>query len=286
VENFVSLTKTLTAEDFGRPFAELSAPKQALVERRFPPAPDAHSGNPRRPTTERAVPAWDALSVEHRWAHAESSDFQRDPANEGLLEKLSALQAAITADIEEAKGDVDQLALGSQSEWARKLDPIKRGEMRARCEDRLGALKAQERELLDTKAAELSSVVERLIELRRLREAGGPTAPAATIAPAEINRSEGKQAQASQPIVALKDDVTSVNNDASSIVKKNRGRKPGDGPYVESDKALEPRMQAFRDEGVRFTNAVQALISEGAVEGLSEDAILKRLRPRFRSLWN
>jgi hypothetical protein len=138
---FVSLTKTLTDEDYSRSFAELSPEKQALVKSRFP------------------LP-WDDLTVEERQEQAASWDFQHDPANQDLLEKLENLQEATTEAIDYVKGDLSLAASGRLPDWAKQHGPVRLEDIHAFLARKLEVFEAQGKSLEAATNANLSSALE------------------------------------------------------------------------------------------------------------------------------
>ena len=93
-----------------------------------------------------------------------SSDWQNDPANNDILENLEKLQCEIDDDITYWKGKIDELNKVPLAE--RQDGPQAHRKERARLEDELESVEAQEKELLLAGRSEVHSVVERLIRLR------------------------------------------------------------------------------------------------------------------------
>jgi hypothetical protein len=173
---FVSLTETLTAEDFEKSFGDLSPDKQDLIRRRLPAAPDADRGSlpgsfaaPVRRWAARGpatlVSAWNTFSVEQRRAFVGPSDWQRDPANEQVQQKTWDLQSEIDQDIASTKRDISELEDLTPS--AMRHTAATRAQMLRDHRQNLYELREQERELLEAKPAELHSVLERLTRVRR-----------------------------------------------------------------------------------------------------------------------
>ena len=251
MENFVSLTKTLTARDFGRKFAELSAPKRALVERRFPPVPDADSGNPRRPIRVGSPSLWILLTRKQRLQFAAPSDFQRDPANRDLLENAIQLQGNITARIESLTKGIDRLEFNQLAGQSLDDDYEARDAKLSWYKREHDELRAQDRELLDANSAELRAVVERLTKLCRLRDAGGPAAPTVAIPSAETDDStpEARRRQG-----------------ASVPRKRKPGPKPGDvARFRAADRSLFPEIERLKASGLSVTAAAQQLADKGKI---------------------
>jgi hypothetical protein len=119
----------------------LSPEKQALVESRFP------------------LP-WDDLTVEERQEQAASWDFQHDPANQDLLEKLENLQEATTEAIDYVKGDLSLVASGKLPDWAKQHGPVRLEDIHAFLARKLEVFEAQDKSLEAATNTNLSSALE------------------------------------------------------------------------------------------------------------------------------
>jgi hypothetical protein len=201
MSDFKSLTSELEPW-FDKPFEELPEEIRELIKRRFPPAEDWNSGDPRRGLPKQFVSAWNSFTPDQRREAAAWSDRQRDPAHKAendaewdLIVRLLDLQA-----------DLKKIETGPSTDEAR------RQERRDNLSRQIADIEARLREPV-ADAAPLT-----------------PVADAAPLSPVAVDPSTDARAAAGAAASTAADDIERGDRTAPVYKSGAQGRNKGGRP--------------------------------------------------------